>query len=92
MILRPPYLTRHQLEYFMDDRFFNRRWARDYLKICSEFPDIDIIRNDIECDDSRGVDEGAIRELMQRGYDKTEIFGLTHMFVARKRARSQLKV
>ena len=76
----------------MDDRFFSRRWVRDYFKICSELPDVDIIGNDIEYDDSIGVDEGAIRELIERGYNKTEIFGLTHMFVARKRARSQLKV
>ena len=53
---------------------------------------IDIIGNDIECDDSIGVDEDAIRELIERGYNKTEIFGLTHMFVARKRARPQLRV
>ena len=64
----------------MDDRFFSRRWARDYFKICSKLPDIDIIGNDIEYDDSIGVDEGAIGELIERG--------LSHMFVARKRARS----
>ena len=76
----------------MDDRFFSRRWVRDYFKICSELPDIDVIGNDIECNDSIGVDEGAICELIEIGYNKTEIFGLTHMFVAHKRARSQLKV
>jgi hypothetical protein len=76
----------------MDDRFFSRRWVRDYFRICSELRDIDVIGNDIECDDSIGVDEGAICELIEIGYNKTEIFGLTHMFVAHKRARSQLKV
>ena len=65
---------------------------RDYFRICSELRDIDVIGNDIECDDSIGVDEGAICELIEIGYNKTEIFGLTHMFVAHKRARSQLKV
>ena len=57
----------------MDDRFFSRRWARDYFKICSKLSDIDIIGNDIEYDDSIGVDEGAIRELIERGYNKTEL-------------------
>ena len=64
----------------MDDRFFSRRWARDYFKICSKLPDIDIIGNDIEYDDSIGVDEGAIRELIERGYNKTEnIRSLPHV-------------
>ena len=53
---------------------------RDYFKICSELPDIDIIGNDIEYDDSIGVDEGAICELIERGYNKTEnIRSLPHV-------------
>jgi ubiquinone/menaquinone biosynthesis C-methylase UbiE len=83
------YISPYQIQYCMDSRFFNKRWARDYLDICAGIRDVDIIRNDVDHEDSRGVDEDIIRELLKRGYEMTELFGLTHTFVARKRTRKR---
>ena len=79
------YLSPKQLSYFTDARHFNKHPARYYLDICSNLNDVDIIRNDIEEERGEGVDQSAIDELTNMGYDRRELFGLTHTFIAKPR-------
>jgi SAM-dependent methyltransferase len=72
-----------QVEYCMRSPHFNRRWARDYIAAGALVRGAEIIRNDIELEGDRGADPGVVAELFARGYDERELFGLTHIFVAR---------
>jgi SAM-dependent methyltransferase len=78
------YLSPEQIKYMTDIRFFNKRPARDYLTICANFPNIEIIRNDIEEEESADVDQEVVNMLAAKGYDRRELFGVTHWFIARK--------
>jgi hypothetical protein len=67
-----------------DIRFFNKRPARDYLTICNNLFNVEIIRNDIEEEDGSNVDQEVVNMLAAKGYDRRELFGLTHYFIAKK--------
>jgi SAM-dependent methyltransferase len=78
-----PYLPPEQIRYMTDRRYFNKRPARDYLAACTALSGVEIIRNDVEEQDPSGVDQAVVAELGARGYDRRELFGLTHTFIAR---------
>jgi SAM-dependent methyltransferase len=82
------YLSPEQLKYMADIRFFNKRPARDYLFICDNLRNIEIIRNDIEEEDDADVDQEVVEMLAAKGYDRRELFGVTHWFIARKTSES----
>jgi SAM-dependent methyltransferase len=72
-----------QVEYYLRSPHFNRRWAKEYLAAGASVSHVAIIRNDIELEDERDVAPGVVEELMAKGYDEQELFGLTHIFIAR---------
>jgi SAM-dependent methyltransferase len=78
------YLSPEQIKYMTDIRFFNKRPCRDYLAICGDLRDVEIIRNDIEEENGNDVDEDVVNMLKAKGYDRRELFGLTHIFIAKK--------
>ena len=82
------YLSPEQLKYMTDIRFFNKRPARDYLFICDNLRNIEIIRNDIEEEDDADIDQEVVKMLAAKGYDRRELFGVTHWFIARKTGES----
>src|SRR5207244_3822056 len=78
------YLPPEQIKYMTDIRFFNKRPARDYLAICNNLHNVEIIRNDIEEEDGSNVDQEVVNMLAAKGYDRRELFGVTHYFIAKK--------
>jgi SAM-dependent methyltransferase len=73
-----------QIRYFMNPEFFNRRPARDYLAATWSVPFIDVIQNDIQIEDRPNENRAIERYLTELGFSRMELFGLTHLFVARK--------
>jgi ubiquinone/menaquinone biosynthesis C-methylase UbiE len=73
-----------ELDYFLDERFFNQRPARDYLAAGWRLPEVEVLRNNIDLEDDTGVPSGLIRDLNKLGYSRLEIFGLSHTLVVRK--------
>jgi SAM-dependent methyltransferase len=79
-----PYYEQAQMEYCLDPANFNMRRARDYVNACAMLNGVEIIRNDIEFESHSNVDRSIVGELVKKGYDAFDLFGLTHTLVARK--------
>ena len=72
-----------QVAYYLRSPHFNRRWAKEYVAAGASVRGAEIIHNDIELEDERDVESVVIEDLVARGYDERELFGLTHIFIAR---------
>jgi SAM-dependent methyltransferase len=84
--LSSPYYESDRLRHHLTDPLlFNRRRADEYLDACSTLDDVEIIRNEIDIEAQTGYDPALLRGLVERGYSTLDLFGLTHMLVARKR-------
>lgn len=81
------YHTEEVLRYHLEDpdHIFNRRRPQEYVDACASLEGIETIRNDIELESDRDVHPAIVAALEARGYTEQDLFGLTHMFVARKR-------
>lgn len=66
------------------DHMFNRRRPQEYVDACAALEKVHIIRNDIELEADRDAHPAIAAELMAKGYTEQDLFGLTHMFIARK--------
>jgi SAM-dependent methyltransferase len=76
-----------RLRHFMTDPFmFNRRRAHEYLDACATLDAIEIIRNEIQVEAQTGYDPALVRMLVAKGYTTLDLFGLTHLFIARKQS------
>jgi SAM-dependent methyltransferase len=73
-----------QVAYWLDDRFFNKRWARDYLAAGWSVPNVEIIRNDLECEPDEVLPAEVAAELAAKGYSRRELLALTHILIARR--------
>jgi SAM-dependent methyltransferase len=67
------------------DHMFNRRRPQEYVDACAALEKVEILRNDIELEADRDAHPAIRAELTARGYTEQDLFGLTHMFIARKR-------
>lgn len=68
-----------------DPLLFNRRRAHEYLDACAVLEDVDILRNEIQMEEQKGFDPAIVRALVAEGYTTVDLFGLTHLFVGRRR-------
>jgi len=72
-----------QIEYFLSPLHFNQRPAKDYIAACNSLNGVEIIKNAINLEDSMDLPESIERELVEKGYDNQELYGLVHEFVAK---------
>ncbi|MBT9313002.1 class I SAM-dependent methyltransferase [Leptothoe kymatousa] len=76
------------IDYMMDAKNFNFSFAKEYIDICNQFLNVDIIRNDLDSEPEECLDylsEDKLDKLMQKGLDSTELLALTHTFIATKK-------
>jgi hypothetical protein len=67
--------------------YFNKRPARDYVRICSELKEVVIERNDLDLEPESVLallSNDDLAELIDQVGDAIELRALTHMFVAWK--------
>lgn len=74
----------HALELLTEPGLFNHRRAHEYLDACAGLDGIEILRNDIEAERQAGYDPAVLRYLVRGGYTAFDLFGMTHLFIARK--------
>lgn len=80
------YYDAPRLRKFMTDPLlFNRRRAHEYLDACVVLNDIEILRNEIQMEDQTGFEPAIVQSLIEKGYTTFDLFGLTHIFVGRRR-------
>jgi SAM-dependent methyltransferase len=81
----PVYAEQTLREFLVDPTgMFNRRRAHEYLDACSRLRDVAIIRNDIEVEKQIDFDPEIVETLQEKGYSTLDLFGMTHMFIAKK--------
>jgi SAM-dependent methyltransferase len=78
-----PYHSPDRIRQHLSDKLlFNRRRAHEYVDACREIEGIDIVRNDIDCEADAAEQSDIVSELLAMGYTRSDLFGLTHLFVA----------
>jgi SAM-dependent methyltransferase len=81
-----PYYEPIRLRRFMTDPIlFNKRRPHEYLDACVVLDGVDLIRNQIEMEEQTGYDPALVRELLAKGHTTFDLFGMTHILIARKR-------
>jgi SAM-dependent methyltransferase len=73
-----------QISYWLDDRFFNKRWAREYLAAGWSVPRVEILSNELQLESESVLSSEIFEELAEKGYSKMELLALTHVFTARR--------
>lgn len=73
-----------QIDYWLDDRNFNKRFAREYLAAGWSIPGVEIISNELQQQSPDGVPDDVFSELAAKGYSRMELLALTHILLARK--------
>lgn len=84
--LKSEYYDPERLIYYLTDPLlFNRRRANEYLDACVTLDGIEILRNEIQMEAQVSYDSAVARSLIEHGYTTFDLFGLTHLFIARRR-------
>lgn len=70
----------------MTDPFlFNKRRPHEHLDACAVLDDVDLIRKQIEREEQAGYDPALVRDLLAKGPTTFDLFGMTHILIARER-------
>ncbi len=82
------------IDYILDSKDFNRSSAQDYITICNELKNIEIIRNDLDLEPEYylgllSVDD--FKKLLEKKINSTELLALTHTLIARKKELKTLE-
>lgn len=73
----------HEISYWLDDRFFSKRFAREYLAAGWNVPNVEVIKNELEFESEDALTDDVYTELAALGYSKLELLALTHIFCVR---------
>lgn len=72
-------------QFMTDPLLFNKRRPHEYLDACVVLEGVDLIRNHIDMEEQSGFDPALVRGLLAKGHTTFDLFGMTHMLIARKR-------
>ena len=84
----------NHIDYILDSQDFNRSAAQDYIKICHELENIEIIRNDLDLEPEYYLGLLSVndfKKLLEKKINSTELLALTHTFIARKKELKALQ-
>jgi len=71
----------HHVSYMLNDNFFNKKFAKEYIKACASL-DATIIKNEIDCESPSVITQEAKNKLF--AYDEFELLGVTHRYIGKK--------
>jgi SAM-dependent methyltransferase len=83
------------IDYMMDPRFFNFRPAKDYINICNQLEEIEIIQNDLGFEKEYYLALLTLddfKDLSDNGISSVDLLGLTHTFVGQKQKTVKSKI
>lgn len=78
-----PDMTIH-VDYMLDDRWFNKTRARQYVDVCATLDSLDVVRNDLESVPEETLSDQIYAELEPKGYDRAELLATVHTLIAVK--------
>jgi SAM-dependent methyltransferase len=69
--------TKHDVDYALDRRYFNRESAKSYINACSNLQDMAVIKNELD------FDSVEIPACLHH-HNREELLAVTHIYIARK--------
>jgi len=80
-------IARH-VRYMMNPEYFNKTAAARYIDACRSLERVRIIKNELNMESGRVLDDKQYAELQKKGYSRRELLALGHLFIGRKRLES----
>lgn len=75
----------HRVNYMLDDRYFNKTWAREYIETCSGFRELEFVQNALAKVPEDLLTDEVFIELQSKGYSRAELLSTIHTLIAFKR-------
>lgn len=72
------------VEYMLDSRYFNKTDSSEYIKVCNDLPNLEVLTNKLALDDDKCLTPEIYAELAQKGYSREELLASTHTLIAKK--------
>ncbi|MDJ0846208.1 MAG: class I SAM-dependent methyltransferase, partial [Crocosphaera sp.] len=82
------------IDYMLNPQYFNRCSARDYVKVCDNLENVDIITNNLDLEAEHNLARLSVddfKKLLEKNINSTELLAVTHTFVGRKLALKEVQ-
>lgn len=72
------------IDYMLNPLFMNQIPAKHYVEVCSNLPNMKVIRNDLDLHPEDMFQANELAELIAKGYTREELRALTYTYIGQK--------